>query len=155
MSSTNRYTVRYFREEDGSAWNAEVVGEPKGCRTYGRSLQQTRNRIREALWACLDDRKAAYSAELVEDIQLPKAATSKVKAARKAREAAEQAQQRAMDATEAAARALTEEGFSTRDAADVLGISHGRVAQLVDDRDPKPVARAKGQARAKRGRKAA
>jgi predicted RNase H-like HicB family nuclease len=60
------YTVAYERDED-RLWVASIEALP-GCHTQGRTIEQARRRIREALAAYLDDDKAAARARLVDDV---------------------------------------------------------------------------------------
>jgi predicted RNase H-like HicB family nuclease len=125
--SRKPYRVVFERDESG-AWIVSVPGIP-GCHTYGRSLGQARRRIREALSLWIDD---AQSAELEEEIRLPARAMRAVERSHQARRDAEAEREKAATATVAAARTLVEElHLGLRDAADLLGLSHQRVQQLV------------------------
>jgi predicted RNase H-like HicB family nuclease len=124
--SQGRYTVVYERDESG-AWNAHVPEVP-GCHTYGRSLRQARERIREALGLWVDD---ADQAELVPDIRLPRKAQTAVRRAKSARTLVARHQQQAAEAADQAVRCLAELGLSVRDAGEVLGISHQRAQQIL------------------------
>jgi methyltransferase (TIGR00027 family) len=69
---------------------------------------------------------------LVEDIWLPAPVKASLELARQEREHAQAAQETAAGATRDAVRALVRDGrLSVRDAADVLGLSHQRVQQLL------------------------
>lgn len=126
------YIVKVERDESG-AWIARVPQVP-GCHTYGRSLRQVKGRIREALSLWVDD---ADQAELEFDIRLPSEIRQRVAAARRSREAAHEAQRAARETAALSALALVRtHRLSVRDAAELLGISHQRVQQLVD-RPPK------------------
>ena len=59
-----RYTVRYERDEDG--WWVATILEVPGVHTQGKSLEEARSRIREALAAAVGDEETAR-AELVEE----------------------------------------------------------------------------------------
>lgn len=121
------YRVVFERDESGT-WIVSVPGV-RGCHSYGRSLHQARARIREALALWVDD---AERAELEEEIRLPAHARRAVERSRRAREDAETERERATAATIAAARTLVEDlELGLRDAADLLGLSHQRVQQLV------------------------
>jgi predicted RNase H-like HicB family nuclease len=67
------YTVVY--ERDGAMWTASVPALD-GCSTQGRTIAQTRERIREAI-SLFDDR--ANKAVLEDDIRLPKNLASKLR----------------------------------------------------------------------------
>jgi predicted transposase YdaD len=74
----------------------------------------------------------ADTAELADDIRLPDEIGEQVKAAHEARGRAATEQRRAQEATVEAARDLVDRlGLSVRDAAQVLGLSHQRVQQLL------------------------
>ena len=97
------------------------------CHTYGRTLRQAEVRIREALALWLDrdpDRleiTPEWPPELIE-------VATRVSCARRA--AAESARAAGATTTKAAKK-LDRMGLSRRDTADVLGISHQRVQQLL------------------------
>ena len=124
------YRVVLERDETG-AWLARVPSVP-GCHTYGRTLEQARRRIRQALELWVDD---APSADLLFDIRLPAEIREKLRGVRTARRRSTRAQLEASTAVSRAARDLTERlGLSLRDAGELLGVSHQRVQQLVSGR---------------------
>ena len=107
---------------------ARVPSVP-GCHTYGRTLEQARRRIREALELWVGD---TPSGELRFDIRLPIGIREELRGVRTARQRSALAQREASDAVSRAARDLTERlGLSLRDASELLEISHQRVQQLV------------------------
>ena len=121
------YRIILERDETG-AWLARVPSVP-GCHTYGRTLEQARRRIREALELWVGD---APSSELRFDIRLPAGIREELRGVWTARKRSALAQREASDAVSRAARDLTERlGLSLRDAAELLEISHQRVQQLV------------------------
>ncbi|MEY4510102.1 MAG: hypothetical protein RLZZ450_2224 [Pseudomonadota bacterium] len=124
------YRVRYEKDEDGM-WVA-VIDRSQGasCVAQGRSIGEARKRIRGALAVYIGDAKAAAAAVLVDEPVLPALAKRAVIAAAKERDRAKKAQADAQSAASAAAVALTKAGLSSRDAAELLGISHQRVHQL-------------------------
>lgn len=123
-----RYVVRYERDASGT-WIATVPGV-KGCHTYGRTLDQARSRIREAL-VLFDDK--ADQAELVDRVVLAANARALLTRVKAARTRAASEQRKASSVTTAAARFLTSElGLSTRDAGQLLELSHQRIQQLVE-----------------------
>jgi hypothetical protein len=106
------YKVVYERDEGGS-WIAEVPSVP-GCHSYGRTIEQARER--------------AY---LVDDVRLPSRLRASVKRAHVARKKAEQEQERAQRTAAQAATELTRDWHvSLRDAGEVLGLSRQRIQQL-------------------------
>ena len=126
MTNAKSYVAVYERDSEDDSWLVHVKTIPE-CHTYGRTLRQAEGRIREALALWLDrtpDRFeliAEWPPELVE-------VATKVAGARRA--AAESARA-AGTATTRAAKKLDRMGLSRRDAADILGISHQRVQQLL------------------------
>ena len=126
MTTTKTYTAVYKRDVTDNAWNVRVKGIP-GCQTYGRSIRQAQQRIREALALWLDQE---LELPVIRD-QFPSAVTSVADEVVRARSAAERADAKAHQQTVDAIRALTDQGLSRRDAADLLGLSHQRVQQLL------------------------
>ena len=121
-------TAVFERDEDGY-WLVELVEEPR-VHSYGRTLAKARQHILDAtaLWFEV----APDEVRLVEDIKLPARVKASLELARRERENAQVAQETAAGATREAARALVGEGhLSIRDAAEVLGLSHQRVQQLL------------------------
>jgi predicted RNase H-like HicB family nuclease len=120
------YKVVYERDEGGS-WIAEVPSVP-GCHSYGRTIEQARERVREALDLWVRDASSAY---LVDDVRLPSRLRASVKRAHVARKKAEQEQERAQRTAAQAATELTRDWHvSLRDAGEVLGLSRQRIQQL-------------------------
>jgi len=125
---TDSYTAVFERDDEGY-WLVELAEEPR-VHTYGRTLAKARVHIRDAtaLWFEVDPAAVV----LVEDVRLPHPVRASVDRARGERARAQELQQAAAGATREAARALVGEGhLSVRDAADVLGLSHQRVQQLL------------------------
>jgi len=112
-------------------WMADFEGLP--VHTWGRSLAKVKQYAREALALHLD-----VSEDAVEDRivfcrpQFPRAVEKALEGAERARSAADTASAQASEARAAAARALVQDAhLSLRDAAEVLGLSHQRVQQLL------------------------
>lgn len=123
----NTYTVRYERDETG--WWVATVKEIRGCHTHGRTIEQARRRIREALGLFVDD---AERAELIDRIALPAGARALLKRVQSTRKRAAEEAARLQNSTAEAAKQLTEHlGISIRDAAELLGLSHQRMHQLL------------------------
>ncbi len=125
-----RYTVTYERDEDGW-WVASVQRMP-GVHTQGRTIGDARHRIREALALEIGDR-AAETAELKDDVRLPAEVQKKVLAAVAARERAETEKAKAQESIAEAVRVLKKLRLSMRDAGDLIGLSHQRVQQLLQE----------------------
>ena len=130
MAST--YQVKLTRDEDGS-WLARVPSVP-GCHTYGRSIEQAMNRIREALSLWVDDASAAH---LEADVRLSEPARSSVRRMRAARDRAQKAEDDARALLVETVRELTrDEGWSIRDVAGVVGLSPQRIHQITREDPP-------------------
>jgi predicted RNase H-like HicB family nuclease len=120
--------VTYERDAD-EYWVADAP-ELVGAHTQGRTIPTARARIREviALIEELDDEDAF---DLEEEFVLPDSAATAIASALEKRHTAELARMDAMAQTETGAKLLIKSKVSMRDAADILGISSGRVQQLV------------------------
>jgi predicted RNase H-like HicB family nuclease len=125
-----RYRVVYERDESGW-WVASVKGM-RGCHTQGRTVDEARRRIREALELFVD---GARKATLVDDVKLPRDAAQAVRAYASLRKKADLEDRRAALAARRAVRVLRAGRLkmSARDAARLLGLSHQRVHQLAQD----------------------
>lgn len=122
-----RYRAVFERDETG-AWIARVP-RIRGCHTYGRTLDQARRRLREALTLWVDD---ADAVELDEEIRLPARAQKAIRASKEQRARADATRNAAQSSTAKAARTLVEElHLGLRDAGELLGLSHQRIQQLV------------------------
>ena len=64
----NNYHVKYTRNEDGS-WTAQAVELPAAI-TQGRSIEQARTRLREAIQVVLDLRRP-FAGDLVDEVEIP------------------------------------------------------------------------------------
>ena len=124
------YRVAYERDESGW-WVASVRGV-RGCHTQGRTVDEARRRIREALELFVDD---ARRATILDDVKLPSAATRAIRAYASLRKKADEEDRRAARAARRAVRVLRtgKLKMSARDAARLLGLSHQRVHQLTQD----------------------
>jgi predicted RNase H-like HicB family nuclease len=122
------YTAVFERGRD-DFWEVELIEEP-GVHTFGRTLAKARAHIRDATALWFDVDQDAF--ELVEDVRLPKAVKASLTRARRERERAEAASAAALSTTRKAAEALVRTGhLSTRDAAELLGLSAQRVQQVL------------------------
>lgn len=125
------YKVKFERDETGW-WQARVT-EVKGCHTQGRTVDEARRRIREALALFVDD---ARDAEFVDDVRLPVAATKAIRVYKRFRKQAASFEAQAAAAARGAVKVLQGSplNMSARDAGAVLGLSHQRVHQLATSR---------------------
>ena len=125
------YHVTYERDESGW-WVASVRGL-RGCHTQGRTVDEARRRIIEAMELFIDN---ARSAKIVDEVKLPAAAKKAIRAYAMLRRRAEQEDRRASLAARRAVRVLRggRLKMSARDAAHVLGLSHQRVHQLAHEK---------------------
>ena len=125
------YQITYERDESG--WWVVSVREVRGCHTQGRTVEEARRRIREAMGLFVSD---AHSATLVDDVKLPVTAAKAIRAFATLRKRADQEDRRAALAARRAVRLLRggKLKMSARDAARLLGVSHQRVHQLAHDK---------------------
>jgi predicted RNase H-like HicB family nuclease len=125
-------TYRIHLERDMSgAWVARCPDVP-GFHTYGRSLRQVRNRVREALGLWVDD---ADTTELEFRYHFPSEWRGAIRAYQQARTLAINAERQAQIIAGYVASDLSgHHRLSMRDTAELLGLSHQRVQQLVTER---------------------
>jgi predicted RNase H-like HicB family nuclease len=126
MTRTKNYVAVYERDPESDAWLVSIKDIP-GCHTYGRTLRQAETRIREALalWLDREPERLEITPELPADVAMLASEVSR------ARYAASKSAQTAGSTTANAAKKLDRMGLSRRDTADILGISHQRVQQLL------------------------
>lgn len=124
------YRIAYERDESGW-WVAPARGV-RGCHTQGRTVEEARRRLIEAMELFVDD---ARSASIVDDVTLPSGAAQAVRAYASLRRKAEPESRRAALAARRAVRMLRGGGLkmNARDAARLLELSHQRVHQLTQD----------------------
>ena len=121
-----RYRVVLERDETES-WIARIPSV-SGCHSHGRSLVEARRRVREALALWVDN---AESAELVDDVRLPRETLAAIRRSSRSRARAVEVREEAAAATaEAVARLVDGAGLGVRDAAYLLGVSFQRVQQV-------------------------
>ena len=132
MVETAMKSYRVAYERDGSGWWVASVRGVRGCHTQGRTVEEARRRIVEALDLFVDN---ARTAAIVDDVKLPTAAARAVRAYAALRKRAEEEDRRAAVAARRAVRTLRggRLKMSARDAARLLGLSHQRVHQLTQE----------------------
>lgn len=124
------YRVAYERDESGW-WVASVRGV-RGCHTQGRTVNEARRRIVEAMELFVD---GARRAKIVDDVRLPSGAARALRAYATLRKRAADEDRRAAQAARRAVRVLRggRLKMSARDTARLLGLSHQRVHQLTQE----------------------
>ena len=126
MVAEMTYRAVYEREADGR-WTV-AIPKVKGCHTYGRTIDQARDRIREALGLFVN---GAETAAIEDDVRMPAAVKVAVRRARQSRQQLETARGRVSAAEQRAVRYLRQRmKLGHRDAGSILGLSHQRVHQL-------------------------
>jgi len=126
MSKKTSFHVDYERDEDG--WWVASVPDLPGCHTQGRTLDQARRRIAEAIALHIEVRRT----QIKEHIKLKPKLQAAVEAAHDARHRAEEEQSAALKAMRRAISQLIDaEGMSLRDAGQLLGLSYQRVHQIL------------------------
>ena len=133
-ASVRTIRVLYELDETG-AWNASSP-DVSGCFTHGRSLRQTRSRMRDAIATCVDvlgsrAEELGRKARFEEEIRLPAGLRAQIEQARALRDRVKALEREAMQTAAKAARAVTAAHVSLRDAGELLGLSHERVNQLL------------------------
>ena len=125
------YHVAY--ERDTSGWWVASVRELRGCHTQGRTVDEARRRIREAMGLFIDN---ARTAKIADNVKLPANAQRAISAYAKLRKKADDENRRAAAAARRAVRVLRGRRLkmSARDAAEFLGLSHQRIHQLAHER---------------------
>lgn len=126
-------TYHVVYERDASEWWVASVRELRGCHTQGRTVDEARRRIVEAMELFVDN---ARSAKIVDGVKLPSSAAKAIREYATLRKRADQEDRRASLAARRAVRLLRggRLNMSARDAARLLGLSHQRVHQLAHDR---------------------
>lgn len=122
-----RYRVAYTRE--GPYWVAQV--EDPDVSTYGRNLAAAKAHAREAIATFLEVDQV-NDADLEEEVRLGNEFGQAISELVAKRRVVEQLEEEVTDRTRQFALRLVQDGFSTRDAGEILGISHQRVAQVVE-----------------------
>ena len=122
-----KYRVVYERDETN--WWVARVPRLRGCHTQGRTIDEARSRIREAMALFVD---GADAVELVDDVKLPSEVSRQIVAYRTARSNAVKEQERAQLRAKSVVKILTKKmRLSVRDTGKLLGLSHQRVQQLL------------------------
>jgi len=105
-----------------------TVAKLRGCHTQGRTLEEARRRVREAMALFIEDAK---SVEIRDQILLPKDVQKSIRKVAECRRTAARLQKRSAGTLEKAINQLSKRlNLSTRDQADLLGLSHQRIHQI-------------------------
>jgi len=125
-------TYRVVYERDESGWWHVRVPAVAGCHTQGRTVEEARRRIREALGLFV---RNARTVKLKDQISLPAPARKAIHQYARYRRLAERDEAKASRAARTVVKILRRGKLkmSTRDAAELLGLSHQRVHQLAED----------------------
>lgn len=130
-------------ERDGRFWLLKVPAL-RGVRAQVRRLEEAEEAIREAIALWLEVEPAEIDVQVnavLGDVDMLVDQTREVRAR------AEELSALAADLTQQAAAALISNGLTVRDAGDILGISHQRIAQLISEGAGEVVYEAKPGAR--------
>jgi predicted RNase H-like HicB family nuclease len=132
MKEVRKIEVVFQPDED--AWMVWLKVDDR-CHSDGRTINEARRNIVDAaeLWMSLEEDREfdeSIEYELIETFDLG-THTEEVVAVQEDRKALAAIEERLAKHTRSAAKALAKLGISRRDAADLLGISHQRVQQLV------------------------
>lgn len=128
-----RYTAEFDREV---GWWIVRIPEARGVHSNGRTLEEARRRVREALSLSIGE--AAFTVDFSERINLPLNATRKLVRHRTAKRRAENQSRQSTTATRNAAMALTQVGLSVRDTGSLLGLTGARVSQIIRNSRQRP-----------------
>jgi hypothetical protein len=130
-----RKVYRATAERDGRFW---LLNVPEIERvTQARRLDQAEMMVRSLISIMTGEAEDSFDVDI--HPQLETALSDVVVRALAAKGRAAAAQAEASNLQREAARALTESGMTIRDAGDLLGITHQRVAQLLPSRPERPV----------------
>lgn len=145
-SDTATYHVRLTLE--GDMWLAEVDEIP-AVHTFGRTVGKAREHVVDALALWLNESTEAVRPRVGFEVpELPDSIRQAAQLAVGARVMADCINREASELMTAGASALVRDGkLSVRDAAEILGISHQRVHQILPDADRAIVAAAEIQDR--------
>jgi DNA-directed RNA polymerase specialized sigma24 family protein len=125
MARPVRYHEVVFRRLPRGVWTASVATIP-GCVVNGRTVDEARRRIVRKVQQMLPGDWQS----LVERVEMPNRIEAMVRSSRELRARAQEARDEARDSTIQAIALLAKLGLSSRDAAELLGLSHQRVHQL-------------------------
>lgn len=131
--TTTEYLVTVERDEDGY-WVADFVEVP-GCYTQARTVSSLLTRARDALASFVGDTEADGAVLVIQLLGVSARTRHALAGYATTREAASRDQARSLRGLAEASRDLRDQGFTLRDIAAIAGVSHGRIAQLLDQLD--------------------
>jgi predicted RNase H-like HicB family nuclease len=127
VKTKKTYSAKAVRS---GGWWAITIPQLKGVHSQARRLDQAADMAREAVALFLDVPPDSFEVEVVP--VLPPEVQADVDRARSVRGQAEELQREAATATARAARKLVKGArLTVREAGQILGVSHQRVAQLL------------------------
>jgi predicted RNase H-like HicB family nuclease len=127
VKTRKAYSAKAIRSGD---WWAITIPELQGVHSQARRLDQAQRMAREAIALFLDIPPDSFEVAVVP--VLPPDVQADVDRARSVRGAADELQREAATATARAARELVKgTRLTVREAGQILGVSHQRVAQLL------------------------
>ncbi len=130
VKTRRSFTARCRRS---GAWWAIDVPELRGVYSQARRLDQVEAMARDAIALFLDVSDDSF--DIILQPVLPEDLEADLEAAKTARSRADAAGREAQDAVRSVTRRLHEElGLTVRDAGAILGVSHQRAQQLLQDR---------------------
>ena len=120
------FHAKYERDQEGN-WLVELVEEPR-VHTFGRTFAKAKANLIDAvkLWFELDRSEFSIDHQFPMLPEVVKAVEDTISA----RQREEDAANHLHDVQERAVRTIVDAGFSLRDAATLLGLSHQRVHQV-------------------------
>jgi len=124
------YTARCVRE---GGWWIVTIDELDGVFTHARRVDQVEGLARDAIALWLEAEPSSF--DVVVDVEIFGQARSALDEAREARREAEHAKAQAALTTTTAVVELFRGGLPLRDVGALVGISHQRVAQILDEAD--------------------
>lgn len=133
MKASKLYRVEFEIDPTSGHWVASVAEFPEGL-VAGRTLEQTRERMRAALAGWLGLPEPTYGGRIVDVVCLPARVRRAVRGAKQARQRVAQAQAMAARRARVAVASLLRCGLSLRDAGELLGVTRQRAHQLLGQR---------------------
>jgi hypothetical protein len=126
----------FFERGSDRIWTARLISEPR-VQAFGRSLAEARSRIRDAAAAWYQ--VSAHDLEFDDSISMPDPDLRRLVAETfQARQNVHYANLRLADAMPATVNALLGAGYSMRETAEIMQMSHQRVQQVAKEAKQAP-----------------